>query len=188
MMFRRRLLMGLLVLFTGLQASGTGLAQSLPQVSMLVIDSARIMREALAANSIGEQVAVYREVYLKQTTKEERVLLKKQKRLQQQRKTLAKEAFAVQLKKYNRQKIKLTRTVQERSARLATVSQRAVLQLNKTLIKIVQGVALKKKANIVIDRNKAVFYAKAMDITEAVLKSLNKSLKTVKVQDPAKIK
>ena len=65
MMFRRSLLMGLFVLLTCPLASATGLAQALPRASILVIDTARIMRDALAVKSIAKQVAVYREAYHK---------------------------------------------------------------------------------------------------------------------------
>ncbi len=165
-----------------------GQSKNLPPAAIAVLDSAKVLRESQPAKSIENQINAYREQFRNATAAEEKILRDQQNRLLQQKSIMSKETFANESQKFLKKREALTRTVQQRTARLNASLRKAMYQLNKELIITVSKQSVELGTNLVIDRKELVFYATAIDITDKTIERLNKTLPDIKVKDPASIK
>ncbi len=76
--------------------------------------------------------------------------------------------------------------VQARRRQLDSAFSAATSIFQKTLVKLVEGVAKEKSYHMVFSKGRIVYVTPQFDITALVMKRLNKKLPTVKVKVPAK--
>lgn len=156
-------------------------AQQLPTTIAAVIDYQRILRDALAARSIREQIETRRKAYQEEISKEEQRLHAAEKELAKQRSLLTPEALTEKRRGFESEVADVQRLVQDRRRQLDNLSAEALNEVRKALIEIVTGIADERGFNLVLPSSEVLFFARQIDLTDEVLSQLDAKLPEVEV-------
>ena len=151
-----------------------------------VIDINMIIRDALAFNSIREQIAKYRKVFQAEIQKEEEALRDANQELTRQRTLLSAEAFTEKRKDFEKRVADVQRLVQQRKQNLDRVQGAAMEKIQKSLQDIVTAFALEQDISLIVRQDQTLLASNTLLITKVVLDRLNSVMPTVKVALPAK--
>lgn len=166
-------------------AAGEARAQELPASVAAVIDYQRILRDAVAARSIRDQIEVRRKAYQEEISKEEQRLHEADKAFAKQRSVLTPEAFAEKRREFEQEVAEVQRMVQERRRALDEVSATALNEVKKALIEVVTSIADERGFNLVLPSSEVLFFSRRIDLTEEVLAKLDARLPDVRVTQAA---
>jgi Skp family chaperone for outer membrane proteins len=165
-------------------AAPPAMAQKMKPVAIAVIDSQRIGREALAFKGARDQLQKVRAAYQAEVAKEEEKFRAEEQELARQRTVLTGEAFDTRRRDFDRRVTDIQRQVQERSRQLEQAFNEVRNEVSKAITAIVADLAKEREFGLVIDRAQTAYRADGLDITEEVLKRLDKKLPSVKVNLP----
>ena len=165
-------------------AAPPAMAQKMKPVAIAVIDSQRVGREALAFKDARDQLQKVRASYQSEVAKEEEKFRAEEQELTRQRTVLTGEAFDARRRDFERRVTEVQRHVQERSRQLEQSFNDVRGEVGKAMLAIVTDLAKERDFALVIDRAQTHFRADALDITEEVLKRLDKKLPSIKVSLP----
>jgi len=154
-------------------------------VKLAVINIEKIRVDAKAAKDIRSQITEYRKVFRADVENEEREIRKANEELAKQRAILSPEAFSEERKKFELRLIQVQRQVQERKQSLDKSQAVAFSKVQEALNEVVIKVAENNKLTLILRSDQVVFWAQALDITEAVLKQLDAKIPSIKVPKPA---
>ena len=152
-----------------------------PNTSIGVIDINKILSESDAAVTAAkeiEEIAIEIENEIKLSDEE---IIKEQNLLIESQLIMAPEAFE---SKRNEYEIKVQKYNNERQSKLMKIDELIAVSRNDilTAIKpILEGISNEKGITIVLEKASIMLNAEKMDITNEVLKKLNKSLPSIKV-------
>lgn len=167
-----------------LWAPSTSMAQSIPQPVVMVIDTARIMGEAQAMKAIRDQIDQLRGSYQSEIKKEEDELRRADQEMAQQRQVLSPEAFNQRRQDLQQRAAALQVKARTRRSQLDQALRDAVQEVRARLLKIVEAVAQRHGANIVVQKSDLVYADSRTEFTDEVLRQLNAELSTVRVEAP----
>ena len=162
--------------------------EKIPVSIIAVIDTQSILRESSAAKSVRTQIEAFRKTYRNEIAKAEELLRKEEQELKRQRPIISAEAFAIKRRQFEDNVAKVQRSVQDRTRTLDRIYSQSMNKVGKVMNSIVTKMAKKMEFNFVIDRAQVLFAAKNVEITQDVLKQLNKEIPKVKVTLPAAVK
>jgi Skp family chaperone for outer membrane proteins len=151
-----------------------------------VIDINMIIRDALAFNSIREQIGKYREVFQEEIQKEEEALRSANQELTRQRNLLSAEAFAGKRRDFEKRVTEVQRLVQQRKQNLDRAQGAAMKKIQKSLQDIITAFALEQDVSLILRKDQTVLASNTLFITKVVLDRLNSALPTIKVVSPVK--
>lgn len=154
-------------------------------VKIGVIDINMIIRDALAFNSIREQISKYRKVYQAEIQKEEEALRNANQELTRQRTLLSAEAFAEKRGDFEKRVAGVQRLVQQRKQNLDRAQGAAMGKIQKSLQEIVIAFAMENDISLILRKDQTILASKALLITKVVLDRLNTAMPTIKVEPPA---
>jgi Skp family chaperone for outer membrane proteins len=176
----------LLALNAGLagRSSAQAPAQKMTPTIVAVIDSQRITRDAAAFKNARQQIEQYRSRYQAEIAKEEEKLRAEEQELGRQRAGLAIEAFDAKRRDFERRVTDVQRKVQDRSRQLDDLFKGVRQDVGKMLVTIVTEMASERGFHIALDRAQVTYRADGTDITDEVLKRLDKRMPTVSVTLP----
>jgi len=160
------------------------MAQKMKPVAIAVIDSQRIGREAIAFKDAREQLQKIRAGYQSEVAKEEEKFRAEEQELARQRTVLTGEAFDVRRRDFERRVTEVQRQVQERSRQLEQSFNDVRGEVGKVMLAIVTDMAKERDFALVIDKAQTAYRADGLDITDEVLKRLDKKLPSIKVNVP----
>jgi Skp family chaperone for outer membrane proteins len=160
-------------------------AQKLPAAVAAVIDYQRVLRDAAAARSIGEQIEARRKAYQEEISREEQRLHEADKEFAKQRSVLSPEAFAEKRRAFEQDVAEVQRLVQERRRELDRLSAAALDQVKQALIGIVTELSEERGFNLVLPSSELLFFARSLDVTEEVLAELDVRLPEVRLSEVA---
>lgn len=158
--------------------------QAVPAAVAVIVDYARILRDAKAAQAIREQIDSRRKTYQDQIAKEEKRLYDADKELAKQRSVLAAEKFAEKRKAFEKEVVGVQRMAQQKRRELDQVATVALGEVRNALVELVGKLADERGFNLVLPSSAVLLFAPEIDMTEEVLTRLDAMLPTVKV--PAK--
>ena len=163
------------------------LAQATGSVAKIaVIDINLIIRDALAFNSIREQIGKFRKVFQAEIQKEEEALRNANQELARQKSLLSAEAFTEKRRDFEKRVAGVQRLVQERKQNLDRSQGAAMGEIQKRLNEIVTAFALEQDISLILRKDQTILAAKELRATKIVLDRLNAAMPTVKVVAPAK--
>lgn len=174
-------LTALLLIYSGRPA----MAEPLPPATAAVIDYQRVMREALAAQSIRTQVDARRLRYQQEIEADQQRLRNTDRELIRQRGILDADAYAEQRKTFDEEVAQIQRQVQERLRQLDDVSAMALAEVREAVIEIVGDLAEVRSFNLVLPSAGVLLFSPQIDITDAVLAALDERLPEVDVPERA---
>ena len=173
----RKILILIIVIFT----MPTLVIADYPNTSIGVIDINKILSDADAATTAAEQIeeiAIEIENEIKLSDEE---IIKEQNMLIESQSIMAPEAFESKRKEYE---IKVQKYNNERQSKLLKIDELIAVSRNDILNAmkpILEEISNEKGITIILEKASIMLNAEKMDLTNEVLKKLNKSLPTIKV-------
>ena len=171
----------ILILILSIFIAPSILMADYPNTSIGVIDINKILSEADAAITAAEQIeeiAIEIENEIKLSDEE---IIKEQNSLIESQSIMAPEAFESKRNEYEN---KVQKYNSERQSKLIKIDELIAVSRNDILnaIKpILEQISNEKGITIILEKASIMLNAEKMDITNEVLKKLNKSLPTIKV-------
>lgn len=156
------------------QAQDTG-------TKIAVADVQTVMGTSKAGKSIQEQIAKQRDSFKDEFGKLEKELADTQKKLTEQKDLKPEEAAAKQ-KEFETKLRDANGLVQQRRQSLEKAASEAMNTLRREIVKVVAGIAQEEKYDLVLSSQNVIVSQDSMDITERVLKKLDKDFPDVKLQ------
>jgi len=170
----------LAALLLSFNAGGVAAQETSPKI--LVIDVQKIMQGSSAVEAIQEQLAERREAYQAELKQKEQQIREEEQALLRQRSALSSEAFAEKRRALERKVSQVQREVQERQQELATLQQKGMARVNEVLVQVAQRIAEEQDADLVLGKTTVVLVKPRYEVTNLVLRELNKTLPTVPLQ------
>ncbi|MDE6250380.1 MAG: OmpH family outer membrane protein [Alphaproteobacteria bacterium] len=154
---------------------------------MAVIRMDAIQTEANALKDLRKQKENYEEKLRDELTREQKTLEKEKAEIEKSQDVLSRDALQRRIVDYQNRVTGLQRSLTERAQSIDAAYQKALNDLQtKHLDPIIEGVIAKKNLSLVIDGRFARVGANAekLDITDEVIKALNKKISSVKMEKP----
>lgn len=159
----------------------TAVAQQVESPSIGIIDVQRVLVEAKAAKGVRPEMDQLRKSFQARVKEQEKSLRTAEQQLSQQRAILSRDAFAEKRRAFTEQASVIQREVQQQRRRLDGAFNATKNVILKNLVQVAQEVAKQKKLNIVMEKRFVFISATALDITEDVLKALDRRLPAVSI-------
>lgn len=167
--------------FAALAMATPAQAQDSAGTKIAVADVQTVMGTSKAGKSIQEQIAKQRESFKNEFGKLEKELADTQKKLVDQKDLKPEEAAAKQ-KEFEAKLRDANGLVQQRRQSLEKAASEAMNTLRREIVKVVAGIAQTEKYDLVLASQNVIVSQDSMDITERVLKQLDKDFPDVKLQ------
>jgi len=147
-----------------------------------VLDVEKIVKESVAMKDIQKKVNKKQDEYQKEVTKKQTDLEAEQKKLEGKKNVLAKEAFEKELQTFEKKVEDLKEFVDKRQNSLKKASLDAMGKVNDNIKDIIADIAKEHNYDVIVASSQALFYKDGLDISEEVLKKLNKKIVKVDVK------
>jgi outer membrane protein len=171
-----------LAISTSSYAAGPAAAPPAAQpISVIVVDSHRVLAESKAGKAIDTQMQAKATSYDKSFAQEEQDLAAVEQELRRQQTILAQDAFAAKAKDFDQRVYDARRKVQASKLELSRAQNTAENALMKTVLQILNDLAKERGANLVLDKSVVVMFDNAYDVTDEVIKRLDDKLPTMTV-------
>ncbi|HEX2280772.1 MAG TPA: OmpH family outer membrane protein [Thermomicrobiales bacterium] len=158
--------------------------QRLPTPVVIVVDTNRIMGEARAMKAIRDQIERIRTSFQAEIKRDEDELRRLDQEMAQQRQVLSPEAFNQRRQDLQNRVNTLQQKTRARRQQLDGALRNAMTTVRNTLVRIVQGIAQRNGANLVLQKSDLVFADQRMEFTDEVLRQLDAQLPNVTVEIP----
>ena len=157
-------------------------------IKFAVVNFQKIFREAAATRSIGPQVVKLKKSFEAQFKDLQKKLKSAEQDLQGQRTILSPEAYAQKQKSFKKQVNGVQRNVQAVQRMVGRVEGDAYKTVRRTFHRITQEIAKEKSLDLIFPRSGLIHVNPKFDISNEILKRLNKRLPFVTVKLPAEQK
>ena len=154
---------------------------------MAVIRMDAVQTEAAALKNLRSQKESYEKKLRDELTKEQKALEKEKAEIEKSQDVLSQEALQRRVMDYQKRVSSLQRNLTERAQSIEESYQRALSEIqDKHLDPVIEGIIAKKNLSLVIDGRFARTGAKVagLDITDEVVKALDKKVSSVKMAKP----
>jgi len=155
-----------------------------PATVIVIADINQILREAKSAKDVQAQLDKAMVAFTKDVSQQENALQKMRDDLENQRRTLAPDAFSAKTREYQQKFDALDRSVQSKRQALQQSYNDAMTKIENVTLQIVAEVAAEQKANLVLTRAAVLFASNGLDITAEVMKRLDAKLPAMAVALP----
>lgn len=147
-----------------------------------IIDVEKIIQESTAIVDIQSKVDKKKSAYESEIEKKQSALQQEQKKIEAKKDVLSQESFEKEVKAFDKKLEDLKTYIDRKQNSLKKASLEAMSKVNDKVKIIVSEVAKEKEFNIVIPASQTVHFDENLDITEEVLKRLNKKISKVDVK------
>ncbi len=151
------------------------------QVNIAVVDVERILSESDAAKSVQKQIDLKRKTFLDDVKKAEEKLRKQQKAIEGKRSKLSKEDLVKEAQKFEKERVKARAAIQSEKNKIEKAYTSAMSTITKTIFDVCQEIADKDNIDLIITRQNIIVGSRSLDITEKVMKLMNKKLPNLNV-------
>lgn len=149
-----------------------------------VLDIQALLSQSKAAKSIQKQVEDKREDFQKEISKEEKKLKESEEKLIKLGQAQEEEKFKEQKKEFEEDFVETRELVQSRRTALEKAYNEAMVELRNEIVAIVSDFANENNYGLVLSKTSVVIGDKSLDITEDVMKRLDKDVSKIKVNVP----
>lgn len=160
-----------------LSMSLSGLAFSGANADVLIVDYKRIESESLAAKHLVKKLESEQTKLNAQATKKEASFKSKIEKLQSQRDIISSAEFAKKQKEIQSEVTMIENDFREKYSALENRKNSALEAINQKISDIAGEVAEEKDGDVVLPANVTLYYNVEHDITNEILRKLNKELK-----------
>lgn len=190
MEFLKFTLIALLVFSHTVSTGPASAQQKLPpgNIKFAVVNFEKIFREAAATRSITPQIVKLKKQFDGQFKDLQKQLQSVEQGLKGQRNILSPEAYAEKLKAFKKQVSGEQRNVQTVQRMVVRAEGNAYKNVRRAFHRITQEIAKERSLDLIFPRSGLIHVNSRYDISDAILKRLNKNLPFVKVKLPARVK
>lgn len=150
--------------------------------SIAVLDVEKIVKDSKAMRYIQKEVSAQQKTYQKEVDATQKELETEQKKLEGKKKVLSDEAFKKDLAKFEKKVNDLKELVEKKQASLKKASVEGMAEVNDEIKDIISELSEEKDIDLIVPSTQTLFYKDALDISDEVLKRLNKEITKVKVK------
>lgn len=155
-------------------------------INVGVIDTQAVLKDSKARRSIRSQIDKASAVYKQEISRRESELRKDESKLSKQRTLLSADAFKERRKVLDRRYADLQRYAQNRKRMVNQAVGKAMRKVQTKLLSVAAKLSKERNIVMVFPRAALVYVIPQLDLTKEVLKRLDASLPTVKVDLPDK--
>lgn len=149
--------------------------------TIAVVDIRKILQESEAAKSVDKQLSEQQEKYQKEFDELEDKLIKQEKKLVDEKDDLSNEDFLKRRDELENEVMEIRELAKTRKRIMEEAFNRALITLKEEIIKIAATLAEKRGYELILNRQDVVIAVRDMDITDEVMKKINKSLPKVEL-------
>ncbi|MDE0335198.1 MAG: OmpH family outer membrane protein [Defluviicoccus sp.] len=150
--------------------------------SIGIVDVQKVLRESQASKALRPQIEKLRKNYQTSVRKREAELRKASQELQRQRAILSPQAFAKRRNAYEQSARKAQVDFQQRKRQLDNAYGKAMRTIQQSLVVAAAKIAEERKFDIVLPKSLVLLADQKLDITGEVLRRIDKSLPSVKLE------
>lgn len=151
-------------------------------MKVAVIDVQRILNDAKAAQDVETQLEAKRATYLEELKSHERTLKATEETLKAEREKLTPEEFKKKQVEFEGKILETRKLAQQHRQTLDTAANSALMDLRKEIVMIVNEMSEKNGYDLVLTRQNVILAEKSMDITDDVMKALDKKISKMKLK------
>ena len=157
----------------------SGLMSANASAEFAVINLQKVITESSAAKKIREEVDAQKEQLQKLVKEQEETLREKEKKLVEKRSILSSEAFEDERNIFRKQLAEAQRNVQQNTQQIEQAFAKSMELITQKIESIVTDLAVENKYEMAFPSNQLIFYQDQLDITDVVVKRLDKDLPKV---------
>ncbi|MFZ5792002.1 MAG: OmpH family outer membrane protein [Pseudomonadota bacterium] len=157
--------------------------QQIPLV-VAVIDIQQVLKESTAAKAVRAQIDKQRDAYQAQLAQQENTLREADKKLAEERATLAADAYAQRRDQLGKQIDQLRQNSEKLKQQLEQAFNAGMGQVTQALAGVLADIAKQRGLTLVLNKAMVPLSANNFDITDEALKMLNAKLPTVTIPKP----
>ncbi|MDP7141997.1 MAG: OmpH family outer membrane protein [Alphaproteobacteria bacterium] len=157
-------------------------SHAMAETKIAVIDVQNLLNNSTAAENVQKQIAKKREEFQKEFATYESDLRKSQEELTKNATDKSKEDIQRERGEFEKKILETRKLVQERQISLEKAANKSLQTLRGEIFKIVADIAEEDGFTLVMSRQNVVLAEKSIDITERVMKRLNKSVKKIELE------
>ena len=154
-------------------------AQSTEGLSIVVLDVDLILRASDPARALRQDIENKRSLYQTELRKQEEELRAADQELKRQLSILSAEARAQKRKELEERAADLQRVFLSRQRDLERTFSQGIGEVRKVLIEVSKEMAVELNLDVIIQKTSVVLAVREIDITEEVMKRVNKRLPSV---------
>lgn len=150
--------------------------------SIGILDLEKIIKDSKAMRDIQNKVNKKQDEYQKEVSKKQTDLESEQKTIEGKKSVLSKDGFEKEVQKFEKKVDDLKTFVDRKQNSLKKASMESMSKVNENIKEIIGEIAKDKNFDVIIPASQTVYYADSLDITEEVLKKLDKMITKVDVK------
>ena len=158
------------------------LADQYPNTSIGIIDINRVLTESKAAKDATKQIEKIQKKSEEDSKKEDDQIIKEREKLIEQQSVMAPEAFEIKVADFEKKVQTYQIERQEKLRKLDQMVQEARASILDEVKPIINDYANELGITVILEKNAVIMSADDMDMTDQVIKILNKSLPKIKVE------
>lgn len=157
------------------------IADTYPNTSIAIVDLNQILSESKAAKSATKQFEEIQKETESDIIDSDKKMLEERNKLLEQQTVIAPEAFEIKAKDYEKKLQNYQSEKQNKLRALEGVLQKARNEILENVKPILEDLSKELGVTVILEKNSVLLSATNMDITENVIKTLNKELPEIKV-------
>ena len=162
--------------------SGNIFADQYPNTSIGIIDLNKVLTESKAAIDATKQIEIIQKKSEEESKKEDELIFKEREKLIEQQSVMAPEAFEVKVADFEKKVQSYQTKRQEKLRKLDQMVQIARANILEEVKPIISDYANELGITVILEKNTVILSEDSMDMTEQVIKILNKNLPKIKVK------
>lgn len=176
---KKLLLLSIVILFN-LSLNANAAEPEAAESKIAVVDIQKVLEKSTAAVDIRDRIKKQRDKYQSEISKEEEKLRADEQKLATESSVLAKQAFEKKREEFKAKLIKVQKDVQDKRANLDSSLSSSLEQVQKVVFEIIAELASEKGFEVAVPASQILYWKPEVDITNEVLKRLDKKLPKVK--------
>jgi Skp family chaperone for outer membrane proteins len=155
--------------------------ENYPNTSIAIVDLNLILSESKAAKDATKQFEIIQKNTEEEIIKSDKEMLEERNKLVEQQSVIAPEAFELKAKDYEKKLQNYQSEKQNKLRSLEGVLQKARNDILENVKPILEKLSKELGVTVILEKNSVLLSATNMDITDDVIKKLNKELPKIKV-------
>jgi len=154
---------------------------SYPNTSIAIVDLNLVLSDSKSAKDATKQFEKIQKSMEKDIVESDKKMLEERNKLIEQQSVIAPEAFEIKAKDYEKKLQNYQVDKQKKLRNLEGVLQNVRNEILENVKPILEDLSMELGVTVILEKNSVLLNANNMDITENVIKRLNKELPKIKV-------
>lgn len=152
-----------------------------PAAKIAIIDVQKVVKNSTAAKQALDTIQKKRDEFQSAIDKQEEELKEKDQKLAKEKGVLTPDAFEKKRKEFQQDVLDVQQSVQKKRAALDTSYTKVLAEIQKTVLAIIETLSEDQGFDIALPSSQVLYGKDALDISDEVLKRLNKELPEVDI-------